>query len=114
MTFKFHEDWAEVLMVALAVLGVIVSIALRSAIFTYITAVLAGFQSGRILYLKRLKEPIFPFVLIIVGFLIGYLIGSFWANRILVLILFLVVFWLSYKLHQKGIITTFKSELFVK
>ncbi len=114
MTLKLHEDWAEVLAVALAVIGLILSVALRSALFTYLTALLAGFQAGRILYIKHLKEPIFPFLLIILGFLLGYLIGSVWANRVLVLILFTAVFWLSYKLHQKGIITTFKSELFIK
>ncbi|MEK6950535.1 MAG: hypothetical protein AABX13_02320 [Nanoarchaeota archaeon] len=114
MTLKLHEDWAEVLAVALAVIGLIFSVALRSALFTYLTALLAGFQAGRILYLKHLKEPIFPFVLIIIGFLMGYLLGSFWANRVLIVMLFTALFWLSYKLHQKRIITTFKSELFIK
>ncbi len=111
---KWDEEWVEALTVLFLVLGFIVSVLLQSALFSYISVVLSGFLAGRIYFIKRYKEPILPFVLMILGFLLGYLIGSFWASRVWIIIFFAAAFWLSYYLHEKRIITIFKSESFVK
>lgn len=111
---KWNEQWAEALAVLFLALGFIVALLLQSAVFSYITIILAGFLAGRIYYIKKLKEPIFPFILIIVGFLLGYLLGSFWASRILTLIFFAGSFYASYYLHLQKILVIFKSENFFK
>ena len=92
---KWDEEWVEALTVLFLVLGFIVSVLLQSALFSYISVVLSGFLAGRIYFIKRYKEPILPFVLMILGFLLGYLIGSFWASRVGIIIFFSVSFWFS-------------------
>jgi len=114
MKIDMYENWAEVLALLFMVVGFVISILLFNNILSYISVVLAGGITGRIYYLKRHAEPIFPFILIISGFLLGYLLGGFWVNRLVVLILFLVSWWGSYKLHVKKIFVIFKSQRFVK
>ena len=111
---KLEEQWAESLAVFFVVLGFIISVLLQSVIFSYISIILAGFLAGRVFYIKRYKEPLFPFVLIIVGFLVGYLVGGFWVSRILSLILFAAALIVSYQLHVKKILVIFKSEKYHK
>ena len=114
MKLKLDENWAEVIAVFFLILGFVISVLLHNAIFTFLSVIVAGLLAGRIYYLKRLLEPTFPFILIILGFFIGYLLGSFWASRLWVVIFFVVSFGLSYYLHLKGIFATFKSEKFIK
>ncbi len=111
---KWDEDWAEVVTLFFAVLGFILSVVLQSAVFSYISIILAGFLAGRSFYIRRFKEPILPFVLMILGFLVGYLAGSFWVSRLWLLIIFALSFWVSYYLHLKKIFVIFKSERFIK
>ena len=114
MEFKFEEQWAEVLTILFLALGFVIAVLLQSALFTFLSVIIAGFLGARVYYMKRFSEPIFPFVLIIIGFLVGYLLGSFWASRLWVLVFFALSFALSYYLHLKGIFVTFKSEKFIK
>ena len=114
MTIKWNEQWVEVFSVALLVLGFILSILLRSQTLTLVSVILAGFLAGRVYYCKKSKEPILPFILMIVGFLVGYLLGGFWASPFWTLLLFAIGFIGSYYLHLKKIIVIFKSEGFVK
>ncbi len=111
---QLKRQWPELLMLLLAVVGLILSVLLRSALFSYLTIALAGFVAGRVYYLKKFREPILPFVLIIAGFLAGYLIGSLWVSRVAVLVVFLLVLLLSYQLHLRGILKVQRSERFVK
>lgn len=111
---SWQKDWAELLMLVFIALGFILSVLLQNAAFSYITILLAGFLAGRIYYIKRFAEPILPFVLMIVGFLLGYLIGNFWVSRIWTMILFVLSFGTSYWLHLKKIVGIFKSENFIK
>ncbi len=112
--YKIEEKWAEYLILLFLVLGFIVSVLLRDMFLSYISVFFAGGLFGRIYYIKRYKEPILPFILLILGFLTGYLIGSFWVNRFLVLIFFLTGLIVSYYLHMKNILVIFKSKHFVK
>lgn len=111
---ELQEQWAEALTLLFASIGFIISILLRSILLNYITIIISGFVAGRIFYLKYKKEQIFPFILIIIGFLLGYLVGSFWSSRIITIILFIISSYISYYLHMKKIITTFKSKPFIK
>ncbi len=114
MNWKLEEQWAEVITVFFLVLGFVLAILLQNATLTLISVFISGSLAGRIYYLRRFSEPIFPFILIIAGFLVGYLLGSFWASRVWVLIFFALSFGLSYYLHLKGIFATFKSKNFIK
>ncbi|HLC70876.1 MAG TPA: hypothetical protein VJI32_02655 [Candidatus Nanoarchaeia archaeon] len=114
MDLKWSKQWAEILALLFLVLGFIISVLLQSALISYISIAVAGFLAGRIYYIKRYKEPILPFVLIILGFLVGYLIGSIWINRIVVLLLFAIMFWGSYYVHVHKIMTVYKQEPFVR
>ena len=114
MEFKFEEQWAEVLTILFLALGFVIAVLLQSALFTFLSVIIAGFLGARVYYMKRFSEPIFPFVLIIIGFLVGYLLGSFWASRLWVLVFFALSFALSYYLHVKGIFAIFKREDFIK
>lgn len=111
---KWNEQWAEALTVLFLALGFLLALLLRSALFSYLTIILAGLLAGRVYYIKKLTEPIFPFVLIIVGFLLGYLLGSFWTSRGWSLFLFGCSFGLSYYLHLKKMVIIFKNENFFK
>ena len=111
---KIDEQWVETFALFFIVLGFVLSILIKNTNLIYLTSLIAGFVAGRVFYLKRFKEPIFPFVIIIIGFLVGYVIGSFSASRVVNLILFALSFAGSYYLHMKKIITIFKSESFIK
>lgn len=110
----WEEEWVEVFATLFFVLGFIIAIFLQSAILSYVSIIISGFVAGRWYYLKRFHEPILPMILIIVGFLVGYLIGAVWVSRFLVFLFFLGSWWLSYYLHLRKILVTFKSKLFIK
>jgi hypothetical protein len=111
---KVEEQWVETIAVLLLVSGFIISVLLKNPMVSYASVFLSGFIAGRIYYFKKQKEPIFPFILIISGFLVGYLIGNFWVSRTLTIIFFAIGFGLSYYLHVKKIFVIFKNENFVK
>ncbi len=109
-----HESWAETLAVVLVLVGFFISLLLKSAGLVYFVVILAGFLAGRVFYIKRYKEPVFPFILMIVGFLFGYVLGSIWASRFWTTVLFVMGFGVSYFLHLKKILVIFKSEEYIK
>ena len=114
MNVKWEEQWGENFSLVFIVLGFMVSVLLRSSILSYFSIFLAGLLAGRMFYIKHVKEPILPFFLMIIGFLLGYLLGAIWVSRFLALILFIVAFGSSYYLHLKKIFVIFKSERFIK
>lgn len=110
----FQEQWAEAFSLFFVVVGFFVAIGLRNFLFSYITVLLSGALAARIFYQKRYKEPILPFILIIVGFLFGYLLGGFWVSRFWSVCFFVVGFVVSSILHRKKIFVMFKSPGFIK
>jgi len=110
----WYEHWAEAFALFFLILGLLLAVGLRNPFFSYLTVLLSGALAGRIFYQKRCTEPILPFILVIIGFLVGYLLGSFWTSRILSLLLFAGGFILSYYLHKKEIFVIFKSRGFIK
>ena len=111
---KFQESWAETFAVLFILIGFVLSLLLMKAFLVYLVIFLVGFLAGRIVYIKRFEEPIFPFILMILGFLFGYMLGSFWSSRLGVLIFFIVGLGVSYFLHLKKILVIFKSREFLK
>lgn len=114
MNLKFEEQWAELLALFFLFVGFILVVMLRKPAYIYLVVFLAGLLAGRTYFLKKMKEPLLPFVLMIIGFLVGVLVGVFWASRLISIILFMVSFILSYYLHQKYILGRFKSKNFIK
>ncbi len=114
MALKWHENWVEAASLALLAVGFILSVFMLNAVLSFISVFLAGAVAARIYYIKRYKEPILPFILMIIGFLLGYWVGSFWTNRLATLFFFAAGFGLSYYLHLKKCITIFKNQNFFK
>ncbi|MBI2665183.1 hypothetical protein HYX12_01010 [Candidatus Woesearchaeota archaeon] len=114
MHIHWEDEWAEALALFFLFLGFVISVLLQNPTITYFSVFLAGVLAARIYYIKRFREPILPFILIIIGFLVGYLIGNFWTSRVWSFIFFSIGFSVSYYLHLKKIVGIFKSENFLK
>jgi len=101
------KSWAEVFFVLLLLIGFFISIALPNPWLNYLIIFLAGLLSGRWIYMKKGKQPLFPFFLIIVGFLFGYMLGAYPSGLIntkLIAILFILGGIISYYIHKEGYI----------
>jgi hypothetical protein len=98
------KQWAEVFFVILLMVGFLIAISIRSAAMNYVVIFLAGMMTGRLIYEKKGKQPIFAFFLIIIGFLFGYMLGSFGVNRKIIVVFFVAGSITSYYLHKKGYI----------
>jgi len=108
------EHWAETLAAALLLVGFFIALIVRSQFMHYVVILIAGLLCGRVLYDKHRVQPIFPFVLIVVGFLLGYMLGAIAASKLALTILFLIGLTVSYQLHKRGYIGFFKSHGFIK
>jgi hypothetical protein len=100
------KNWAEVFFIVLLLLGFLLSIAMPNPWISYLVIFSAGLLSGRWIYKKKGRQPLFPFFLIIVGFLLGYMLGAYPVGvdaRVIVL-LFIVGALLSYFAHKKDYI----------
>ena len=102
----FYTSWPELFFIFLIVIGFVISIAIRNAALSYVVVFCVGLMGGRLIAKKIKKQPIFPYFLIVLGFLFGYLIGSFTIkiSRLLLIILFVVGGIVSYIVHKKEII----------
>ena len=98
------ERWAEAFFLVLIIAGAAVSISIKSALVSYIVIFFAGILAGRAITKMKGKKIVFPYILIIIGFLVGYLLGSIAIdiNRFLIIIIFLIGSYLSYFVHKKG------------
>ena len=105
------KDWAEVLGLILLLFGFIFSISMNSALFVYIVIFLSGLLAGRYYFLRIGRQPLFPFFLIIIGFLLGYVLGSFAANRKLVIFLFFFAWIISHVAHKKKLYSWLSSKI---
>lgn len=108
------ESWAEAFTVVLLLIGFFVALLLNSALLSYLVITLSGLLAGRFFFQRRIAQPIFPFIMIIIGFLLGFLLGSLWANKIIVMLLFVVSALVSYYLHKMGYLDYFKTAGFIR
>ena len=95
------KNWAEVVALGVLVIGFLLAISMNNPIFVYIVSLIAGLMAGRYYFSKIGRLPLFPFFLIIIGFLFGYLIGAVAANRKIVALLFFVGWIVSHIAHKK-------------
>jgi len=105
MILSFLKNWAEIIAFILLVVGFLFSLAAPSAVLSYIIIFVAGMMGGRLIYERR-KSMVFPYVLILIGFLVGYLIGSRYGygDWLVIVLLFVLGSILSYYLHEQGFI----------
>ena len=100
---RFWEDWAEVIGFFLLIIGFFLAISAASAVISYIIIILSGLMGGRIWY--RIKENFkTPWIIILFGFLVGFVLGSFYGNKKIIILLYVVGIALSYFLHNEGYI----------
>ena len=108
------EHWAETFFIVLVLIGFFIALLINSAVLSYIVIILAGLLAGRFFCKRRVTEPIFPFILIIIGFLLGFMLGAVRANKTAIVLLFVAATVGSYLLHKKGYLEYFKTAGFIK
>ena len=101
--FEVEKSWMEFFFLLIAAIGLIFAWIVPSAMVGYALVFVSGYFAGRVLYQRR-TNIIFPFYIIVAGFLIGYLIGMQYGNRIIAAVLYIAGAVLSYHLHSKGIL----------
>ena len=99
----FFKNWAEVFFFIILVIGFIIAILSPSAVISYITIFVCGVIAGRMLY-ERKGKGIFPYYIIIIGFLIGFILGSYHGDKEVMTVLFVLGAIISYHVYNKGII----------
>jgi 4-hydroxybenzoate polyprenyltransferase len=98
------KGWAEILSFIVLIIGFLFSISMDNPAYIYIVIFLAGLLAGRYYFLKIGKQPLFPFFLITIGFLVGYVIGApikANANVKVVIVLFFLGWLISHIAHKK-------------
>lgn len=101
MDMELWKQWPEMISVATVILGFLVAASIQNFLISYIIIVLSGFITGRLIFKKKGKQPLFPFFIIIIFFALGYVLGSIMANRILVILFFVLGASISYYFHKK-------------
>lgn len=101
--FEFYKNWMEFFFVLLMIIGVLIALSAPSAVISYFIIFLSGMFAGRLIYERKNKIQ-FPYFMIIVGFVIGYLIGVYYGSRRIVIVLFVIGAFVSYKLYDKKIL----------
>ena len=94
------RNWVEILAFFLLIIGFFLSLSAPSAFLSYIIVFLCGMVAGRLWYQQR-KNLKFSWLMIIMGFLFGYVLGTYYGNRKIVVIMFLLGMILSYYVHDK-------------
>ena len=98
-----YKNWMEIFFVIVMLLGIIIAIVVPSNFISYLTITSAGVAAGKVIYDRKNKVR-FPYILIIIGFILGYLIGAYDASRQLILILFVLSALVSYHILEKELI----------
>ncbi len=106
------KNWPELIALVVLIIGFIIAISLENPWFVYIVIFLVGLMAGRLFFLKLGRQPIFPFLIIIIGFLLGYLLGTFptGANNKAVAILFFIGWIISHIAHKKAWIPSLNKK----
>ena len=101
--FEVEKSWMEFFFLLITALGLIFALVVPSAMVGYALVFVSGYFAGRVLYQRR-TNIIFPFYIIVAGFLIGYLIGMQYGDRRIAAVLYIAGAVLSYQLHSKGVL----------
>ena len=103
LMFQYYKNWMEFWFLVLMAIGVVIALSSPSAAISYIIMFLSGMLAGRLLYERKDKMQ-FPYLMIIIGFVIGYLIGVYYGSRRVSIALFIIGMILSYKLYDNKIL----------
>lgn len=103
MAFDYFKNWAEWWFFVLLIIGFIIALFAPSAVVSYMVIFVCGLIAGRMVY-ERKNKGIFPYLMIIVGFLIGYLLGAFRGEREIMSVLFVLGALISYYIYDKGLL----------
>ncbi len=95
--------WVEVVFIILLVVGLLLSVTAANAYLNFIIIFLCGLLFGRLLYQERRNLKL-AFYLVVFGFLVGYVVGSYYTNKTLVTLFFVIGITASYYAHFKKII----------
>ncbi len=99
----FMDNWAEFFAFIILIVGFIIGTSAGSAVILYIVSVFFGGAFGRWLYRFKKKLKV-PAAIITIGALIGLTLGSFYGDKKLVVLLFVIGFVASYHLHERKIL----------
>jgi hypothetical protein len=97
------DDWAEIFALFLLFVGLVISLLSDAAIISYIMITICGFVIGRLYHIKK-GNLRFPFLILVLGFLIGYVVGIKINNRgnfIFIILFFIVGSYIGYYLNEK-------------
>ena len=100
---RLATDWPEIIALILLIAGFTLSISIPSTAINYTIVVLAGLMGGRLIYEKKGKQPMYPFFLIIIGFIVGYALGNYESSMITTALLFIVAGLISHTISKRKI-----------
>lgn len=103
--FSIADNWGEYLFYLLLALGFFISTSSGSAFISYIIIFLCGMMGGRLWFTMK-KNLRVAWAMILTGFLVGFVLGSFYGDKKVIIILYVVGIGLSYFLHNRGLIKT--------
>lgn len=102
MSHEFlFRSWVEFWFFVTLVAGFIIAILSGSAVISYLMIFICGLMSGRLIF-ERHEKLVFPYYLIIIGFLLGFIIGTPWGNNEIIVILYILGILLGYEVVSKG------------
>lgn len=105
MPFAMSEDWVEVFVLCVLILGFILSVFTDSLSMKFLLVFFVGIMFGRV-WFRFKKKAKFALTAIIAGFLFGFLLGNLLENTKELTLLFLFGIVFSYWLHEKKFITS--------
>ena len=105
--FDLLKNWVELLFLTLMIIGILIALSAPSAIISYIIIFLSGMFAGRLIY-ERKNKITFPYLLIIIGFVLGYLLGVYYGSKRVTIALFILGAVISYRLYDKKILRDVK------
>lgn len=100
---EFYKSYMEIFFLLFAIVGIFIALSAPSTVISYAIALISGMFAGRLLYEKRGKIQ-FPYIIIILGFLIGYLVGVYYGSRKIAIIMFAIGAVMSYKLYERNLL----------
>jgi len=102
-------SWPEYFFIVLLIIGIIVTITVKSKFLVLLIIFLCGFITGNLVFMHRRKLK-FPLAIILIGFTVGFIIGVktinpsvdvSWLSIVLVFVLGNAA---SYVLHREGVL----------
>ena len=108
------DIWPEFMATIVFILSFLIAIMAQNLLIQIVTALCVGAISARIIYIKNQRQPIGPYLVICIFAIFGFILAYFASNFFIIIFSIFGAFILSYYLHKKKIIQTFKSKQFIK